>query len=70
MERIFEDFNLSETKSPSWVRALDIVFGLIAVILSVVVLVYQELAILTMIFRSFNRSIDRWNCKDLRRHIR
>jgi len=33
-----------------WLHAFDIVFGLIAVILSVVVLTYQELAILTMIF--------------------
>jgi len=41
---------MSETKSPGWLRAFDIVFGLIAVILSVVVLAYQELAILTMIF--------------------
>ena len=40
---------MSETKSPSWMRALDIVLGLIAVTLSFVVLVYQELAILTMI---------------------
>ena len=41
---------MSETKSPGWLRAFDIVFGLIAVVLSVVVLAYQELAILTMIF--------------------
>jgi len=40
---------MSETKAPSWLRAFDVVFGLIAVILSFVVLVYQELAILTMI---------------------
>jgi uncharacterized membrane protein HdeD (DUF308 family) len=40
---------MSETKSPGWLRAFDIVFGLIAVVLSVVVLAYQELAILTMI---------------------
>ena len=40
---------MSETKAPGWLRAFDIVFGLIAVILSVVVLAYQELAILTMI---------------------
>ena len=40
---------MSETKSPNWLRAFDIVFGLIAVVLSVVVLAYQELAILTMI---------------------
>ena len=41
---------MSEMKAPSWLRALDIVFGLIAIILSIVVLVYQELAILTLIF--------------------
>jgi uncharacterized membrane protein HdeD (DUF308 family) len=41
---------LSEIRAPGWLRALDIVFGLIAIILSVVVLVYQDLAILTMIF--------------------
>jgi uncharacterized membrane protein HdeD (DUF308 family) len=41
---------MSETKAPGWLRAFDIIFGLIAVILSVVVLAYQELAILTMIF--------------------
>ena len=41
---------MSETKAPSWLRAFDIIFGLIAVVLSVVVLVYQELAILTLIF--------------------
>ncbi len=41
---------MSEIKAPGWLRALDIVLGLIAVILSIVVLVYQELAILTMIF--------------------
>lgn len=40
---------MSETKAPGWLRTFDIVFGLIAVVLSVVVLVYQELAILTMI---------------------
>jgi uncharacterized membrane protein HdeD (DUF308 family) len=40
---------MSETKAPGWLRAFDVVFGLIAVILSVVVLAYQELAILTMI---------------------
>jgi uncharacterized membrane protein HdeD (DUF308 family) len=40
---------MSETKAPNWLRAFDIVFGLIAVILSFVVLAYQELAILTMI---------------------
>jgi uncharacterized membrane protein HdeD (DUF308 family) len=41
---------LSEIRAPGWLRALDIVFGLIAITLSVVVLVYQDLAILTMIF--------------------
>lgn len=41
---------MSEIRAPGWLRALDIVFGLIAIILSVVVLVYQDLAILTMIF--------------------
>lgn len=41
---------MSETKAPGWLRSLDIVFGLIGIILSVVVLVYQELAILTLIF--------------------
>lgn len=40
---------MDTTRTPGWLRALDIVFGLIAVILSVVVLAYQELAILTMI---------------------
>ena len=40
---------MSETKAPGWLRAFDIIFGLIAVILSFVVLVYQELAILTLI---------------------
>ena len=41
---------MSEIKAPGWLRAFDIIFGLIAVILSVVVLAYQELAILTLIF--------------------
>jgi uncharacterized membrane protein HdeD (DUF308 family) len=41
---------MSETKASGWLRTFDVVFGLIAVVLSVVVLVYQELAILTMIF--------------------
>jgi uncharacterized membrane protein HdeD (DUF308 family) len=40
---------MSETKAPGWLRAFDIIFGSIAVILSVVVLAYQELAILTLI---------------------
>lgn len=37
-------------KAPMWLRSLDIIFGLISVILSFVVLVYQELAVLTLIF--------------------
>jgi uncharacterized membrane protein HdeD (DUF308 family) len=41
---------MSETKAPGWLRAFDVIFGLIAVVLSVVVLAYQELAILTLIF--------------------
>lgn len=41
---------MSESKAPGWLRALDIVFGSIAIILSIVVLVYPELAILTLIF--------------------
>ena len=41
---------MSEVKAPGWLRALDVVFGIIAVILSVVVLAYQELAVLTLIF--------------------
>jgi uncharacterized membrane protein HdeD (DUF308 family) len=41
---------MSETKASGWLRAFDVIFGLIAVVLSVVVLAYQELAILTMIF--------------------
>jgi len=41
---------VSEMKAPSWLRALDILLGLIAVILSIMVLVYQELTILTLIF--------------------
>ena len=40
---------MSEIKAPSWLRALDIIFGLISVILAIAILVYQELAILTMI---------------------
>ena len=35
---------MSEMKGPSWLRALDIALGLIAITLSAVVLVYQELA--------------------------
>jgi uncharacterized membrane protein HdeD (DUF308 family) len=36
-------------KSPGWVRALDVIFGLITIILLIVVLAYPELAILTLI---------------------
>jgi len=43
-------FSISERKAPGWLRALDTVFGLIAITLAVVVMVYQELAILTLIF--------------------
>lgn len=42
-------FNMNEMKAPSWLRAFDIVFGLIAIMLSIVVLLYSELAILTLI---------------------
>lgn len=41
---------MSERKTPGWLRSLYIVFGLIAIILAVVVMAYQELAILTLIF--------------------
>jgi len=41
---------MSEMKALGWLRALDVVFGLIAVILSIVVLVYQDIAIPTLIF--------------------
>ncbi len=40
---------MSRMRAPGWFRALDAVFGLIAIILSVVVLAYPELAILTLI---------------------
>lgn len=40
---------MSEIKAPSWLRALDIVFGFIAIILSIVVVVFSELTILTLI---------------------
>lgn len=40
---------MSEIKAPGWLRAIDIVFGVIAILLSVVVLLYSELAILTLI---------------------
>jgi uncharacterized membrane protein HdeD (DUF308 family) len=36
-------------KAPKWLRTFDVIIGLIGVILSVAVLVYQELAILTLI---------------------
>jgi uncharacterized membrane protein HdeD (DUF308 family) len=36
-------------KAPNWLRTLDVIFGLIAVLLSVTVLVYPGLAILTLI---------------------
>jgi len=41
---------LSKIKASNWLRVFDIIFGLISVILSVVVLAYQELTILTLIF--------------------
>ena len=41
---------MTEIKVPNWLRSLDIIFGLISVILSAVILDYQELAILTLIF--------------------
>ena len=41
---------MDRPKAPKWLRAFDIISGLIAVILSVIVLAYQELAILTLIF--------------------
>lgn len=41
---------MNERKAAGWLRVLDIVFGLIAIILSAVVVAYQELAILTVIF--------------------
>ena len=52
---------MSETKAPCWLRAFDVVFGLIAVVLSVVVLAYQELAILTLIFILSIVLVDNWN---------
>ncbi len=39
-----------EVKAPNWLRALDIGFGLIAIIASILVLMYSELAILTLVF--------------------
>lgn len=41
---------MSEVKSPGWLRALDVIFGLITIMLSMVVLAYPELAVLTLIF--------------------
>ena len=41
---------MSEKKAPGWLRALDVILGLIAVALSIAVLMYPELAILTLIF--------------------
>lgn len=40
---------MSEVKSQSWLRALNIIFGLICVLLSTVVLAYVGLGILTLI---------------------
>lgn len=40
---------MSEVESPGWLRAVDIIFGVIAIALSVAVLVYPELAISTLI---------------------
>ena len=40
---------MDRPKAPKWLRAFDIISGLIAVILSVIVLAYQELALLTLI---------------------
>ena len=37
-------------KAPRWLRTFDVIVGLLAVVLSGVILVYQELAILSMIF--------------------
>lgn len=41
---------MTEKKAPVWLRALDVVLGLIAIILSIFVLVYPETAIVTLIF--------------------
>lgn len=40
---------MSETKAPSWLRVVDVVFGLVAVFASVVVLVNTGLAVLTLV---------------------
>ena len=40
---------MNRPKAPKWLRAFDVIFGLIAVLLSFVVLAYQELAILSLI---------------------
>jgi uncharacterized membrane protein HdeD (DUF308 family) len=36
-------------KAPNWLRTLDVIFGLIAVLLSVTVLIYPGLAVLTLV---------------------
>ena len=41
---------MTELKAPNWLRAFDIIFGLISVIISIVVLAFQDVAILTLIF--------------------
>ncbi len=41
---------MTEIKAPNWLRAFDVIFGLISVVLSVMVLAFQELTILTLIF--------------------
>ncbi len=41
---------MTAIKAPNWLRAFDIIFGLISVITSVVVLAFQNAAILTLIF--------------------
>jgi len=41
---------LSKNRAPSWLRFFDIIFGLISVILSFIVLAYQEFTILTLLF--------------------
>jgi uncharacterized membrane protein HdeD (DUF308 family) len=41
---------MTDKKAPAWLRALDIVFGLAAIGLSIFVLLYPELAVATLIF--------------------
>lgn len=41
---------MSEKKAPAWLRALDIVFGSIGIVLSLSVLLYPKPTILTLIF--------------------